>query len=102
MRFIINSVIMLNIVSLVLGTHFIAEDVFAKYASDENGDIGTVRFFRVFEVLELSFLIVYMVELFIRIAADRIDFICGPDKAWNCFDACLVALSLCEYALASF
>jgi len=52
--------------------------------------------------IELTFLIVYIVELMLKLATHRMYFFCNDDMLWNCMDFVLVIFSLGDVILTVF
>jgi hypothetical protein len=85
-------VVLVNAVVIGIQVDFCARDALA---AEPQGDPNW------FQVADNFFLAFYILEVVIRIAAQRWRFICGDDWGWNAFDFILAFYSIFEEVMAS-
>eukprot|EP00971_Amphidinium_carterae_P313583 6232363-Amphidinium_carterae.1 len=51
---------------------------------------------RIYAILNIAFTVFFLLELLVRVYAQRWSFLFGDDKSWNVFDAMLVAVSMLD------
>merc|ERR1712194_638520 len=84
-------VLLLNCVILGVETNNAANSANGS-AQDASSDL----FVKVLNVAETIFCMYFLLELFLRIIAHRVEFFFGLDWAWNLYDLIVVALQVLE------
>jgi len=77
-----------NVIYLGMKVHWEMTSILSNGKVDEKAE-------SVFDTFQLAFLILFTMEIVLRLSAEQIQFCCGPGKYWNIFEVvCLCSMAI--------